>query len=469
MAMRSIGVIPGLSVALAASFAAGPAVGQSEMPAEIRADVEFARNLSRAFQYAAGQVEKSVVKINAYATRSTRRGMASSFEPRPAGLGSGVIINDAGLVLTNDHVVADGNQYLVGLYDGREVAATLIGRDPQTDIALLTIEADELEAAPFADSDEVEVGEWVIAVGSPFGFSSTVTAGIVSAKGRGGLGEGGSSLYQEFIQTDASINPGNSGGPLVDLEGRIVGINTAIASRTGGSVGIGFAIPSNLALAVVERLLDGGVVERGALGVGLRALTPSESRRVPGGPGLGVVIGNILAGGPAASSGLLNEDVLLRVAGRDVEGVGDEAINRARNLISLIPPGEPAEVEIYRAGRVIETQIVTGQLRDVRLLDRAERVREATGGEAIAHLELGVVLRPLSDREKRIVRVSARSDAELIEYVEPGSPAEDAGLEASDVVVERIERALARGKKLVTLDVRRGRFADRVDIEIDAR
>jgi serine protease Do/serine protease DegQ len=258
--------------------------------------------------------------------------------------GSGVIVDgEEGYVLTNTHVVANADEIQVTLKDGRSFPARLIGTDPETDIALLRIDAPDLTAVRLGDSDRLEVGDVVIAIGNPFGLGQTVTSGIVSALGRSGLGIEG---YEDFIQTDASINPGNSGGALVNSKGELIGINTAILGPAGGNIGIGFAVPVNMARAVMAQLLAHGEVRRGRLGISLQDLTPDLARtmnlELPG----GAVVAEVEPGTPAARAGLERGDVIVEVNGEPIRDAGD-----LRNLVGLMPVGTGLDIVLYRGGR----------------------------------------------------------------------------------------------------------------------
>ncbi len=258
--------------------------------------------------------------------------------------GSGVIVDAArGYVLTNGHVVANPAEIQVTLKDRRTFPARLVGSDPATDVALLQIDAPGLTGVPFGDSDRLEVGDVVIAIGNPFGLGQTVTSGIVSALGRSGLGLEG---YEDFIQTDASINPGNSGGALVNSKGELVGINTAIIGPTGGNVGIGFAVPANMTRAVMAQLIEHGEVRRGRLGITIEDLTPARAGdmhlELPG----GAVITHVEPGSPAARAGIAPGDVVVRANGQPVQDAGD-----LRNVVGLLPVGADLQLVLYRDGR----------------------------------------------------------------------------------------------------------------------
>jgi serine protease DegQ len=259
-------------------------------------------------------------------------------------LGSGVIVDaEQGLVLTNHHVVDKATEITVKLHDGRELKAKLVGSDPETDIAVLRIPAKDLTALKFTDSDRLRVGDFVLAIGSPFGLSQTVTSGIVSALGRTGLGIEG---YENFIQTDASINPGNSGGPLVNLRGEIVGINTAILAPGGGNIGIGFAIPTNMVRTVMEQIVEHGGVRRGLFGLGVQDLTPDLAAALGAQADRGAVVSNIEPDSAAADAGLRPGDVITTVNGSPVKGAAD-----LRNRMGLMSIGTPVELEIVRSGK----------------------------------------------------------------------------------------------------------------------
>ena len=268
-------------------------------------------------------------------------------------IGSGVIVDaSGGYVLTNHHVIENADEILVTLKDGRTLKAERLGSDPQTDIAVLQIEAGSLSALPLGDSDRLEVGDYVVAVGNPFGLGQTVTLGIVSALGRSGLGI---EAYEDFIQTDAPINPGNSGGALIDLRGQLVGINTAIVGPTGGSVGIGFAIPINMARQVMDQIVEFGEVRRGQLGVIIQDLTPDLSKRLRLKALRGALIAEVAKGSPAEKAGLEPGDVIIGIDGQNVRSAAD-----LRNKIGLKRIGDEVELEIVRSGENRRVAVVIG-------------------------------------------------------------------------------------------------------------
>ncbi|MGE0130819.1 MAG: DegQ family serine endoprotease [Blastocatellales bacterium] len=390
--------------------------------------------LSRAFVNVAKQVKPAVVHINIVqkAGSSARSGAHNGFPRIPGfppmgpprarrGTGSGVIINPAGYILTNNHVAGGADEIKVKLSDGREFRARRIGTDSETDLALIKIDAKNLPYAALGDSSKLEQGEWVIALGSPFGLEQTMTAGIVSATGRqlGGT-------YDNYIQTDASINPGNSGGPLVNMNGEVVGINTMIYSRSGGSEGIGFSVPSNLAKKVQEQLLRNGKVMRGYLGVSLQAVSPAMAKSLGYQGTDGALVGDLTENTPAARAGLRSGDVIIEFDGKPVKSpkqlteiVGDTAVGKA------------ASVKFVRDGRTQTTSITLGERPGRNLASNEE-----TGSERVG--KLGVSYSTVTSAIASQMRLKINSGA-LIEDVQPGSPAAEAGLRDGDVI-HRINR-----------------------------
>ena len=273
--------------------------------------------------------------------------------PRQQNLGSGVIIDaDKGYVLTNNHVIEDADNILVTLKDGRKLDAELIGTDKKTDIALLKVNAKDLIAIPLGNSDQLRVGDFVVAIGNPFGIGQTVTSGIISALGRNNLGIEG---YEDFIQTDASINPGNSGGALVDLRGRLIGINTAILSKSGGNVGIGFAIPVNMTRSIVKQLVMHGKVSRGILGVHIQDLTPELAQALAINVTSGAIVAKVIKDSAADKAGLKNGDIITRANQKTIRNATD-----LRNTIGLMQPGEKVRLELYRNDHKMALDAIIG-------------------------------------------------------------------------------------------------------------
>jgi serine protease DegQ len=272
---------------------------------------------------------------------------------RAASLGSGVIVSPKGYILTNHHVVEAADEIEVALIDGKKLKAKAVGSDPETDIAVLQVEGGPVPAITFGDADALRVGDVVLAIGNPFGVGQTVTMGIVSALGRSQLGI---NTFENFIQTDAAINPGNSGGALIDSAGNLVGINTAIYSRSGGSLGIGFAIPASSAKNVMEQIIQTGGVTRGWIGVEAREITPEMGESFRLGATAGVLIEGVLRGGPAERAGLKPGDVLVAIEGKPVKDP-----NAMLNLVAALVPGKPASIRLRRDNKDVDVQVAVGK------------------------------------------------------------------------------------------------------------
>ena len=274
-------------------------------------------------------------------------------EEKSSSLGSGVIVSPQGYVLTNNHVVESADEIEVALSDGRKTKAKVVGADPDTDLAVLKIEMPNLPSIVFDRPESAKVGDVVLAIGNPFGVGQTVTLGIVSALGRTALGI---NTFENFIQTDAAINPGNSGGALVDAHGNLIGINTAIYSRSGGSLGIGFAIPVSMAKSIMAEIIATGTVTRGWIGVEVQEITPALAESFKLEPGKGTIIAGVLRGGPADKAGIKPGDILLAVAGKPVSDAPSML-----NAIAGLKPGEAAALSIIRNGKAGEAQITVGK------------------------------------------------------------------------------------------------------------
>ena len=272
---------------------------------------------------------------------------------RAASLGSGVIVSASGYVVTNHHVVEAADEIEVALADGKKLLAKVVGNDPETDIAILRVDAENLPAITFGSSDALRVGDVVLAIGNPFGVGQTVTSGIISALGRTGLGI---NTFENFIQTDAAINPGNSGGALVDASGNLIGINTAIFSRSGGSMGIGFAIPVSTAKMVLEQIVKSGSVTRGWIGVEVQEITPPVAESFKLGSTRGALIAGVLRGGPADKAGVKPGDVMVEIDGKPV---ADPAA--MLNLIAALAPGAAAKTKLKRQGSDVQASITVGR------------------------------------------------------------------------------------------------------------
>ncbi len=337
-------------------------------------------------------------------------------EQESQAVGSGVIVDAAkGYILTNNHVIDGADTIKVRLIDDREYDAKLIGKDPDTDIAVLQIKADNLKALVMADSEKLEVGDFVVAIGSPFGLRTTVTSGIVSGLGRQGTGEG----YEDFIQTDASINPGNSGGALVNLRGELVGIPSQILSRSGGNIGIGFAIPTNLAKVVMNQLTQFGSVERGRIGVGGQDLDPALAKAFGLTNTHGAVVTQVMPGSPADKAGLKSEDIILKANGRELA-----SFTQLRNLVGLMRIGDKVDLDILRAGkpRTISVTIGKAAAETVATGPAGNTLHPALAGASFSTLDAAVA--------KRL-----GSGGVQVQDVAPNSPAARAGLRPNDVIM----------------------------------
>ena len=347
-------------------------------------------------------------------------------ERRAASAGSGVIVDaENGYILTNAHVVKNADTIEVTLTDGRELSAELVGTDEEVDLAVLKLEeADGLTQIAIADSTGLRVGDFVVAIGNPFGLGQTVTSGIVSAQGRTGLGIEG---YESFIQTEASINPGNSGGALVNLRGELVGINTAILAPAGGNVGIGFAIPTEMAENVMHQLIEHGEVRRGMLGVTIQDLTPELAEAFGVDRQRGVVITQVVEDSAAEKAGLKSGDVVTAVDGRPVNRAAD-----LRNKVGMAPVGEKVTLSILRDGKKKD---VTATI--------SESNRETAGGEAVSRFLEGASLRDLRKGE-----LQHAESGVLVDAVERASPAWRAGLRQGDVIINANRKDVVDMKEL---------------------
>jgi serine protease Do len=443
--MRAVALSLTLMLGMMAGFTTQNVVGQQSQPPAIASPAD----LSRTFVNVAKKVKPAVVHINVVEKpRQAARNEGNAFpqipglppfgqmQPRPRrGTGSGVIISPDGYILTNNHVAGDANEIKVKLSDDRELKARLIGADPETDLALIKIDGQNLPYAKLGNSSKLEQGEWVIALGSPFGLEQTMTAGIVSATSR----DLRSGPYDNYIQTDASINPGNSGGPLVNMQGEVVGINTLIFSRSGGSEGIGFAIPSDLASKVYTQLAKNGKVMRGYLGLNLQTLTPAMAKASGADVADGALVGDVAdAASPAATAGLRSGDVIVEFDGKAVkspkqltEMVGDTAV------------GKSVPVKYLRDGRLQTTAIKLGE-RPGRRDSGNQPLRDDDQNTG----KLGVSVASVNAEIARELKLKISAGA-LIEGVQPGSPAAEAGLRQGDVIHKINRTTVANAQDLI--------------------
>lgn len=349
------------------------------------------------------------------------------------GAGSGFIISEDGYILTNNHVVADAETITVRLDNKKEYPANIIGSDQQSDVALIKIDAEGLPTVPLGDSEAIDVGEWVIAIGSPFELSQTVTVGVVSAKGRNRVGIND---YENFIQTDAAINPGNSGGPLLNIHGQVVGINTAIFSRSGGYMGIGFAIPINMAKSIQEQLLQDGRVTRGWLGVGIQDINNSLAESFQLESTQGVLLTEISPKSPADNAGLQQGDVLLSMGSKPLSGVAD-----LRNRVAMTTPGAKVEFTLNRNGQQKKVTVTIGE----QPADFGVPTTRTTETKQFPLNQLGL---SLQDLEKEVAEKFGYSPNQgvLIAGVAPDSIAARAGLQPGQLI-EEVNRKRVRNLK----------------------
>jgi len=375
------------------------------------------------------KIVKSIQRLSPFQSREFKDFFGDEFfrhffgqrpeqEMKQRSLGSGVVVSGDGYILTNNHVVADADEILVTLSDKKKYEAQIIGRDTKTDLALIKIKTENtIPSARLGDSDKLMVGDWVVAIGNPFGLGSTVTAGIVSAKGRV-IGAG---PYDNFIQTDASINPGNSGGPLFNLNGEVIGVNTAIVSQSGGNVGIGFAIPINMAKSVMPQLKERGKVIRGWLGVSIQVVTQEIKDKFDLKTEEGALIGEVTKGSPADKGGLKRGDVIINFDGKKVE-----AMNTLPAMVAETLVGKEVEILIIRKGKEKRLTITIGELEeDARVAATTPRIEESFG---LSVQELTPeIAESLSLKDEKGVVISG---------VKKGSPASDAGLQRGDLIQE---------------------------------
>ncbi|TWU60717.1 putative periplasmic serine endoprotease DegP-like precursor [Rubripirellula tenax] len=451
------------------------AIGQ-DAPPEARAvqrqNLTTADNLSTAFRNVAELMRPSVVSIKTkqkqiVRTRSRRspQGLPPGFEDffgggggqlqerESSGMGSGVIVRADGYILTNNHVIEDADELTVEFSDGRIETGTIVGTDPQSDLAVVKVNLTGLRAAMMGSSDDIRVGDWVLAIGSPFGLDQTVTAGIISGKNRVQRiiadGEG----FEDFLQTDAAINPGNSGGPLVNLRGELVGINTAILSRSGGSAGIGFAIPVSLAAPVLNQIIETGEVHRGFLGAQVVDVTPESVNSFDLKVRIGGLIGGVLENQPAAKAGLQPGDVVTKLDGREIVGG-----TQLKNYVASRAPGSTVKMEVNRNGQMLNLQVKLG-----------ERTEEAMAMFTGFDEQFGAELVPVTPETAQQYGYTGLQSGLIVSSVRDEGIASDARLQAGDVIesadgtdlmsVPQLAKIFAQAEKsrqILRLIVRRG-------------
>jgi len=402
---------------------------------------------SRAFSEIASSISPSVVNIST--TKIMKRESAPLLEDpfseffsplhdfkmpkkwKEQSLGSGVIISTDGYIITNNHVVEQSDEIRVTLFDKRSFKAKLIGSDNKTDVAIVKIDADNLYSVQWGDSDKLQVGEFVLAIGNPYGLSHTVTMGIISAVGRANVGIAD---YEDFIQTDAAINPGNSGGPLVNTKGELIGINTAIFSRSGGYQGIGFAVPSNMARLVMDQLIQKGKVTRGWLGVTIQEITPELSQKFGLKTAKGALIGDVAKGSPAEKAGIKRGDIILEFNGKKVGDVGN-----LRNMVAQSKVGAQIPLTIMRSGKEYSLKVTTTELPKDATEATPGNAPEDSSFEGLSGLNVIELTREIS----RQLGLPRDEKGVVVVRVDSGSSVEDAGMRKGDVIQELDRKKIA--------------------------
>lgn len=445
-----------LALVLGAAFGAGSVTlvrdlvhtrsHADDVSREAREQLAKATDLSKAFELTAKAMHPSVVSITSVRKvrmpRRARPEVPEEFrrffgddpfdrffqgpqgperDQEQQGLGSGVIVSEDGYIVTNNHVIEGADEVTVMLHDRHELKAEIVGRDKDTDLAVLKVKSQNLVPAPLGNSDEVAVGQWVLAIGTPMNLRQSVTAGIISAMGRSvGITGGG---FEEFLQTDAAINPGNSGGPLVNLRGEVIGINTAIKSVNGGFMGIGFAIPSNMVRSVMDQIVKGGKVVRGRIGAVVSDVSEDIADKLNYQSTSGALVQDVVTDGPAAKGGLEAGDIVTQYQGHHVE-----TSNQFRNAVAATKPGTKAEIEIVRNGATKMLTVEIGELNG-----SATEVTEREGGDVEESNELGLAVQTLTPDLARQLG-SKEMQGVIITQVEPGSVAQRAGLQPGDLI-----------------------------------
>lgn len=392
---------------------------------------------------------------------------------RATSLGSGFIVDNDGHIVTNNHVIQDADEIHVILHDDTRLKATLVGRDPKTDLAVLKVESKEdLPITELGDSDEMEVGDWVIAIGNPFGLGGTVTAGIISARGR----DINSGPYDDYLQTDASINRGNSGGPTFNMDGRVIGINTAIFSPTGGSVGIGFAIPSNVAAPVIRQLIKNGEVRRGWLGVHIQSVTDEIAESLGLDEAKGAMIASVVPDGPAASADFKPGDVILEFGGVEVP-----EMRRLPKIVADIEPGETVDAIVWRDGDRETVSVEVGHLKEEPTQVASAPAKKDSSPREQEIDQLGLNVAGISSEMREKYKLGDDVKGVVVTSVDGDGPAAEKGLQPGDRIIQvsqedvtepadvkrKVEQAKAQGRKSVLLRVQSERGLRFVAIRID--
>ena len=461
----------------------------------LQASGAFAKGAPESFSGLAKKLLPMVVNISTTQTIEGRPGMdipqlppGSPFEEffkeffdrnnqqprsrRATSLGSGFIVDPDGYVVTNNHVIQDADEISVILHDDTRLKAEIVGRDLKTDIAVLKVNFGKpLPAAAIGDSDKIDVGDWVIAIGNPFGLGGTVTAGIISARGR----DINAGPYDDFLQTDASINRGNSGGPMFNMDGDVIGINTAIFSPTGGSVGIGFAIPTSTAGPVIKQLIKNGEVRRGWLGVHIQTVTEEIAESLGLKDSKGAMIASVVEDGPAAGSELKAGDVVLKFGGVEVP-----EMRRLPRIVADVEPGTTVAVDVWRDGKRKTVKVTVGELKE----DKPEvaskpDIKSDTVESAVT--ALGIKVAAISDKMRSQFGLDDNAKGVIVTDVDPNGPSAEKGLQPGDRVIQvsqedvavpgdvarKVDEAKAQGRKSVLLRIESAQGLRFVAIRID--
>lgn len=435
-------VLSVLTIASVLAVSAAPATAQTKGPNSVAelADrlLDAVVNISTSQNGGSGRGNVPMPRLpegspfEEYFNEFFENGRPPQRRPGPgSSLGSGFVIDaEEGIIVTNNHVISDADEIVINFADGSKVNAELIGADTKTDIAVLKVdpEAHDLKAVPFGDSAQMRIGDWVMAIGNPFGFGGTVTVGIVSARNR----QIGSGPYDDYIQTDAAINRGNSGGPLFNMDGEVIGINTAIISPSGGSIGIGFAIPSRLAMNVVNQLREYGETRRGWLGVRIQPVTEEIAESLGLDSASGVLVSGIDKDGPAAGGKLEAGDIIIGFDGKEIDDVRELSRSVAES-----PVGETVSVEILRKGERMSVAIELGRLEEGEKLAQASAEEgESEAPEVESAQLLGMTIAELTDERRAEFELSDEASGVVVTAVEEGSVAAREGVQAGDVIVE---------------------------------
>lgn len=440
------GLVIGLAISSNFSF---QSKGHTEDAKISQESIDILTKANKAMAEVVSAVKPAVVNISSTKTVKSRRMQSPLFndpffrrffgddfmperprEHKQANLGSGVIVDKDGYIITNNHVIKDTDEIKVKLSDKREFKGKVISTDPKTDIAIIKIDSNNLPVLKMGDSDKLKVGETVLAIGNPYGLNQTVTSGIVSATGRANVGIAD---YEDFIQTDAPINPGNSGGALVNVRGELVGVNTAIFSTSGGYQGIGFAIPSNMAKVVMENLIKGGKVVRGWLGVSIQPVTAELAKQFSLKDEKGALVGDVIDDSPAEKAGVKRGDVVVEFDGKEV---ADPAV--FRNMVATTAPGKEVAIKVLREGKTVNLKALIAEL--------PADMQKASSGGGFDNILKGVQVRNIEQDARKKLDIPKRVTGVIISDIADGSPSEGM-LTKGDIIIEINKKKINNSKE----------------------